>query len=67
MDTDDLDTTSQTCVVCGIQSPPTETNYTLISSRHGWRLSLETLPDGRRNAIWRCPKCWQEFRKKSAG
>ena len=31
---------ANTCVDCGEQSPQTETNYTLISSRYGWRLSL---------------------------
>jgi hypothetical protein len=57
----------QTCVECGAKSPQTETNYTLISSRYGWRLSLETLPDGRRASYWRCPTCWEKHRKKQMG
>jgi hypothetical protein len=50
------------CVDCSEHSPQTETNYTLISSRYGWRLSLEEGPSGKRLAIWRCPNCWQRFR-----
>jgi hypothetical protein len=63
---EDSEASSQICSICNIKSPPTDTNYTLISSRHGWRLALETLPDGTRSPIWRCPPCWQEYRKKQA-
>ncbi len=52
----------QRCADCGTLAPPTETNYTLISARHGWRLSLSKGPDGRREAVWRCPSCWAVFR-----
>lgn len=62
MDGDDLKPSAQTCVDCGAKSPQTETNYTLISSRYGWRLSLETLADGRRASFWRCPVCWERHR-----
>jgi hypothetical protein len=57
-------TTLHRCVGCGASSPQTETNYTLISSRHGWRLSLRTTPDGKRHSEWRCPSCWSAFRAK---
>ena len=60
-----LDGSVHVCVDCSEQSPQTETSYTLISSRYGWRLSLQAGPDGQRVAIWRCPACWQEHRRKS--
>jgi len=66
MDSDELSASRQVCGACGIESPQTQTNYTLMSSRFGWRLSLEILPNGRRNAVWRCPKCWREFRNRSS-
>lgn len=49
----------QSCVDCGVQSPETDTNYTLISGA-GWRLTREKLPDGRMSADWHCPRCWNE-------
>jgi hypothetical protein len=52
------------CADCGIAAPQTETNYTLISARHGWRLSLQRMPDGRRETVWRCPACWELFRRR---
>jgi len=56
----------QDCVDCRKLSPETETNYTLISARHGWRLRREQLPDGTLVVEWRCPACWREF-KASGG
>lgn len=50
------------CVDCGKLSPPTETNYTLISSQHGWRLTLGTDALGKRVMQWRCPKCWSKHK-----
>jgi hypothetical protein len=47
-----------TCVECGRLAPPTDTNYTLISQRHGWRLVIEKTKDGRRASVWRCAECW---------
>jgi hypothetical protein len=55
----------QTCVDCHQLSPPTETNYTLISAKHGWRLHRERTPQGLMSFEWRCPKCWQ--RRKDGG
>jgi hypothetical protein len=52
----------QTCVDCGRQPPQTETNYTLISARHGWRLSRSVDPSGLRVMKWRCPDCWKKHR-----
>jgi DNA-directed RNA polymerase subunit RPC12/RpoP len=53
---------SQACVDCGQQPPATETNYTLISARHGWRLSRTVDEKGQRAMKWRCPECWRKFR-----
>ncbi len=64
MSGDDLKAANQTCFDCNAKSPQTETNYTLISSRYGWRLSLHSNPDGRRVSVWRCPTCWDRYRRK---
>jgi hypothetical protein len=52
----------QTCADCGQQPPATETNYTLISARHGWRLSRSVDPNGVKLMKWRCPDCWKKHR-----
>jgi hypothetical protein len=53
------------CHDCGIISPETETSYTLISSRYGWRLELvPDLVSGQKISIWRCPDCWRNRRAK---
>lgn len=51
------------CRDCGCLSPKTETNYTLISSRFGWRLSRETDSSGEVQMVWRCPECWNARRR----
>lgn len=50
------------CVACGVLSPPTVTNITLITARHGWRLNLVKDEHGRQHPEWRCPACWQKFK-----
>jgi hypothetical protein len=51
------------CVDCKSDSPPTNTDFTLISTRFGWRLHRERdAVTGRWNFEWRCPKCWEAFR-----
>ena len=60
---DDDDKKSHTCVDCGTTSPSTETNYTLISARHGWRLTLGQDKTGARTMQWRCPTCWTRYRQ----
>jgi hypothetical protein len=52
----------QTCVDCGARSPPTETNYTLISARFGWRLARSIRADGTLLIEWRCPTCWDKYK-----
>jgi hypothetical protein len=54
----------QTCVDCGGKSPPTETNYTLISELHGWRLTRLRDAQGRFVAEWRCPSCWRAYKDR---
>lgn len=57
-DDDDDDPASQrTCVDCSAHAPKTQTAHTLISSKHGWRLSRARVNEGY-NFQWRCPKCW---------
>ncbi len=53
-----------TCAGCGVRSPNTNTNYTLISST-GWRLERTTLDMDRLAFIWRCPACWRNHKQKS--
>jgi hypothetical protein len=48
----------QFCTGCGTRSPETETNYTLISAKFGWRISRSKNPDGTYTVAWYCPKCW---------
>jgi hypothetical protein len=55
------------CVDCNAVPPKTHTNYTLISAEHGWRLTLEAGPDGRKVPKWRCPRCWDKRREQSKG
>lgn len=57
---------SQTCVDCHAQSPPTNTNYTLISREHRWRLSRRVEADGSFVVEWRCPECWERHKARSA-
>ncbi len=54
----------QVCIDCGTQSPETETNYTLISSQFGWRLTRTRTADGLFNVEWRCPACWKEHKRQ---
>jgi hypothetical protein len=50
------------CVGCRTRSPETETEYTLISSRFGWRLTRRIDKDGAFLMEWRCPNCWQKYK-----
>lgn len=47
---------------CRALSPETETNYTLISARYGWRLSKRRDARGKLIMEWRCPKCWRAYK-----
>jgi hypothetical protein len=50
------------CADCGLPKPQTETNYTLISARHGWRVTRRRQPDGTQELAWHCPECWMRRR-----
>lgn len=50
------------CGGCGAPAPPTDTNYTLISQKHGWRLVLQEDESGNRVGQWWCPACWAKKR-----
>ena len=50
------------CTSCGARAPVTQTNYTLISATHGWRLATRFTRQGERIAEWRCPTCWVAYR-----
>jgi hypothetical protein len=65
-DADDLPptTNSKICVGCGTVAPPTDSEHTLISMKHGWRVSRAVDGKGRSGMVWRCPTCWTEFRAK---
>jgi len=52
----------QICIGCGKKSPETETNYTLISSRFGWRLTRTNDATGKLVVAWRCASCWRLYK-----
>ncbi|MGC4092464.1 MAG: hypothetical protein QM756_32220 [Polyangiaceae bacterium] len=54
------------CVDCSTLSPKTDTNYTLISARHGWRLTRQVDESGRNVLQWRCPRCWEKYRRRDS-
>jgi hypothetical protein len=54
---------SETCVGCQKQSPLTETDYTLISTNFGWRLTRKVSAEGTLVLEWRCPACWSEYKR----
>jgi DNA-directed RNA polymerase subunit RPC12/RpoP len=53
------------CADCGVESPPTETNYTLISKEHGWRMTRTVDADGGFSVEWRCPTCWPQYKTRT--
>ena len=55
----------KTCTDCGMASPETETPYTLISSKFGWRLSWTKEGNGAPVSCWRCPACWKKAKQKA--
>jgi len=57
----------QRCVQCAALAPPTDTNYTLISAKFGWRLSREVRADGTLLMEWRCPTCWEQYKSAKRG
>lgn len=63
---EDEEQTPPRCHDCGKSAPRTETNFTLISARHGWRITFRKV-DGLRLAEWRCADCWALSRGNAEG
>lgn len=59
---DDEEVFRRQCADCGVWSPPTRSQHTLISARLGWRLRREIKPDGDVIVEWRCPACYAKRR-----
>jgi hypothetical protein len=55
------------CVDCGQVAPETETAYTLIGQRHGWRLGFALDARGKRFPEWRCPDCFRRSKSSDSG
>jgi hypothetical protein len=51
------------CIDCNAVPPETKTAYTLIGGKAGWRLVRQRLADGTIVAEWRCPECWNRYRR----
>ncbi|MGH7437976.1 MAG: hypothetical protein ACRENE_20030 [Polyangiaceae bacterium] len=56
----------ETCIACHELSPETETDYTLIGAKFGWRLTRAKAADGSLLLAWRCPSCWNEYKRAQA-
>ena len=52
----------QTCQDCKTPAPQTESQYTLIGNKFGWRVMRRKTADGWR-VEWRCADCWRAFKK----
>jgi hypothetical protein len=60
------------CRDCGATAPASDTNYTVVTSRYGWRLTHGTLdvnaPERSEpisSVEWRCPSCWQRYQGRA--
>ena len=54
------------CMTCGATPPETESAYTLIGGKAGWRLTRTKRDDGTVLTQWRCADCWNAFKKTAA-
>ena len=54
------------CTGCGVHAPQTDTDYTLISSRFGWRVRRYVEGDEPITEWW-CPACWAELKRTTDG
>jgi len=52
-------------VNCGAQAPVTETDYTLIGSKHAWRCKKTVDESGNPKLQWYCPACWKKASTRS--
>jgi hypothetical protein len=53
------------CIDCKTPAPATDTDYTLISKTHNWRLERRW-EHGALVLEWRCPRCWQHYKMRRA-
>ena len=51
------------CSVCGVRAPETDSQYTLISSKYGWRLKREKY-ETIYLLNWFCSDCWKKEKLK---
>ena len=51
------------CADCGKLPPETESAYTLIGGKSGWRLTRHKDNSGNVVSEWRCPDCWAAHKK----
>jgi hypothetical protein len=52
---------TRTCARCRTTAPSTETDYTLIGSKHGWRCR-KVDSGGATRLEWYCDACWKGVR-----
>lgn len=53
------------CEACKAEAPSTETEYTLIGSKHAWRCKKTTVEgDPQPKLVWYCPSCWRSASRK---
>jgi hypothetical protein len=59
---EDKATTERRCSDCASLSPPGVSEYTLISSRFGWRVTKATTSLGTPVLRWHCASCFAKRR-----
>ena len=64
---DERSNNQQECCVCHDVSPVTQTNYTLISPKHQWRMEVRMGQNGVKEPLWYCPSCWEIIKQSRAG
>jgi hypothetical protein len=62
---DEDDTPERRCVDCRRPAPEQASEYTLISSRYGWRLTKATSTAGETVLEWRCSECFAQYRTRA--
>jgi hypothetical protein len=54
------------CVGCAADPPVSgDGAITLMSLKHGWRLSRKTDGSGEVRTEWRCRSCWAAYRERA--
>jgi rubredoxin len=54
----------QTCTDCKKEAPQTDSQYTLIGGKFGWRVQRRKTAHGW-TVDWRCPDCWRVFKQSN--